>query len=82
MSKILISNVEIVTDGPDYKKKYIGITGNTISYIGTRKPKGYEDAYQIDGSGKLSWRIHYSFTSASAAKTWLNTMLNVSTATT
>ena len=54
MSKILISNVEIGTDGPDYKKKYIGITGNTISYIGTRKPKGYEDAYQIDGSGKLA----------------------------
>ena len=31
MKKILISNVEIVTDGPAYKKKYIGITGNKIS---------------------------------------------------
>lgn len=26
MAKILIQNVEIVTDGPDYPKKYIGIT--------------------------------------------------------
>lgn len=43
---------------------------------------GRAAALDIDGSGKLSWRIHYSFTSASAAKTWLNTMLNVSTATT
>ena len=43
---------------------------------------GRAAAMDIDGSGKLSWRIHYSFTSASAAKTWLNTMLNVSTATT
>ena len=33
MKKILISNVEIVTDSPAYKKKYIGITGNKISYI-------------------------------------------------
>ena len=41
MKKILISNVEIVTDGPAYKKKYIGITGNKISYIGIKKPKGY-----------------------------------------
>ena len=54
MKKILISNVEIVTDGPAYKKKYIGITGNKISYIGIKKPKGYEDAYQIDGTGKLA----------------------------
>ena len=43
MSKILISNVEIVTDGPDYAKKYIGIEGNKISYIGKRKPKSYEE---------------------------------------
>ena len=54
MSKILISNVEIVTDGPDYAKKFIGIDGNKIAYIGTEKPKGYKNAYQIDGSGKLA----------------------------
>ena len=46
MSKILISNVEIVTDGPDYAKKFIGIDGNKIAYIGTEKPKGYKNAYQ------------------------------------
>ena len=54
MNKILISNVEIVTDGPAYEKKFIGVTGNKISYIGTNKPEGYEDAYQIDGTGKLA----------------------------
>ena len=43
---------------------------------------GRAAALDIDGSGKLSWRIHASFASASAAKTWLNTVLNVSTATT
>lgn len=43
---------------------------------------GRAAALDIDGSGKLSWRIHSSFTTAAAAKAWLNTMLNVSTATT
>ena len=39
MNKLLISNVEIVTDGPAYEKKFIGVTGNKISYIGTNKPE-------------------------------------------
>ena len=43
---------------------------------------GRAAALDIDGSGKLSWRIHSSFGTAAAAKAWLNTMLNVSTATT
>ena len=54
MAKILIENVEIVTDGPAYPKKYIGITDQKISYIGTTRPEGYEDAYRIDGTGKLA----------------------------
>ena len=43
---------------------------------------GRAAALDIDGSGKLSWRIHASFETASAAKSWLNTVLNVSSATT
>ena len=54
MAKILIQNVEIVTDGPDYPKKYIGITDQKITYIGEAKPEGYEDAYLIDGTGKVA----------------------------
>ena len=36
----------------------------------------------IDGSGKQAFRIHASFETLSAAKSWLNTVLNVSAATT
>ena len=36
----------------------------------------------IDGSGKQAFRVHASFTSLSAAKAWINTVLNVSAATT
>ena len=43
---------------------------------------GRAAALDIDGSGKLSWRIHASFENASAAKAWLNTVLNVPTTTT
>ena len=43
---------------------------------------GRAAALDIDGSGKLAWRIHQSFETLSAAKAWINTMLNVSTATT
>ena len=54
MSKILIKNVEIVTDGPDYPKKYIGITDRKITYIGKDKPEGYDGARIIDATGKLA----------------------------
>ena len=43
---------------------------------------GRAAALDIDGSGKLAWRVHAKFTAASAAKAWINTMLNVSAATT
>ena len=43
---------------------------------------GRAAAMDIDGSGKLAWRVHAKFDSASAAKNWINTMLNVSAATT
>ena len=36
----------------------------------------------IDNTGKLRWRVHESFETMSAAKSWINTVLNVSTATT
>ena len=36
----------------------------------------------VDGTGKLRFRKHKVFSSASAAKTWLNTALNVPAATT
>ena len=36
----------------------------------------------IDGSGKQAFRVHASFETLSAAKAWINTVLNVSSATT
>lgn len=36
----------------------------------------------VDGSGKLRFRQHKTFDTASAAKEWLNTKLNISTSTT
>ena len=54
MSKILIKNAEIVTDGPDYPKKYIGITDRKITYVGKDKPEGYDGARIIDATGKLA----------------------------
>ena len=36
----------------------------------------------IDNTGKLRWRVHETFETIAAAKSWINTVLNVSTATT
>ena len=36
----------------------------------------------IDDSGKLRWRVHETFETIAAAKSWINTVLNVSSATT
>lgn len=36
----------------------------------------------VDGSGKLRFQLHEKFSSMSAAKSWMNTILNVSAATT
>ena len=35
----------------------------------------------VDDTDKLRYQLHKTFTTASAAKTWLNTMLNVSATT-
>lgn len=48
----------------------------------TPQLSGRAAALDIDGSGKLAWRIHASFETMNAAKQWINTMLNVSAATT
>ena len=36
----------------------------------------------IDNTGKLRWRVHETFETIASAKSWINTVLNVSTATT
>ena len=36
----------------------------------------------IDNTGKLRWRVHETFETIAAAKSWINTVLNVSSATT
>jgi len=51
---LLIKNVQIVTDGPTYAEKYIGIKKGRIDYIGEAEPKGYEKADVIDARGKLA----------------------------
>ena len=43
---------------------------------------GRAAAVDIDGSGKQAWRVHASFETLTAAKNWINTVLNVSSATT
>ena len=43
---------------------------------------GRAAALDIDGGGKQAWRVHASFETLSAAKSWINTVLNVSSATT
>ena len=43
---------------------------------------GRAAAVDIDGSGKQAWRVHASFETLAAAKAWINTVLNVSSATT
>ena len=36
----------------------------------------------IDNTGKLRWRVHETFDAIASAKSWINTVLNVSSATT
>ena len=55
--------------------------GQQITW-GTPKLSGRAAALDVDGSGKLRYQLHQSFESISAAKTWINTLLNVSSATT
>ena len=36
----------------------------------------------IDSSDQISWRVHHTFDTIAAAKSWINTVLNVSATTT
>lgn len=56
-------------------------SGNQIEW-GTPKLSGNAAALDVDGSGDLRFRLHDTFDSAAAAKSWINTILNVSAATT
>ena len=49
---------------------------------GTPTLNGRGAAMDVDGSGKLRFQLHEKFSSMSAAKSWMNTILNVSAATT
>ena len=53
----------------------------TISW-GTPTLNGRAAGLYIDSSDKLSWRVHHTFDTIQAAKSWINTVLNVSAATT
>ena len=44
---------------------------------GTPTLNGRAAALDIDGTGKLRFRVHATFDSISAAKSWINTVLNV-----
>lgn len=55
--------------------------GNQITW-GTPTLSGRAAALDVDGEGKLRFRLHQTFDTVSAAKAWLNTLLNVSSATT
>ena len=55
--------------------------GNQITW-GTPTISGRGASLDVDGSGKLRYQLHQTFETISAAKTWINTMLNVSAATT
>ena len=49
---------------------------------GTPTLNGRAAGLYIDSSDKLRWRVHETFDTIAAAKSWLNTVLNVSAATT
>ena len=55
--------------------------GNQITW-GTPTISGHGASLDVDGSGKLRYQLHQTFDSISAAKTWINTLLNVSAGTT
>ena len=55
--------------------------GNQITW-GTPTISGRGASLDVDGSGKLRYQLHQTFETIAAAKTWLNSMLNVSSATT
>ena len=55
--------------------------GNQITW-GTPTISGRGASLDVDGSGKLRYQLHQTFESISAAKAWINTLLNVSGGTT
>ena len=55
--------------------------GNQITW-GVPRITGNAAALDVDGTGKLRYRLHASFSTANAAKSFINTMLNVSATTT
>lgn len=55
--------------------------GNQITW-GTPKLTGNGASLDVDGSGENRFRLHDTFSSASAAKAWINSILNVSNTTT
>ena len=55
--------------------------GNQITW-GTPKLTGNGASLDVDGSGENRFRLHDTFSSASAAKAWINNILNVSNTTT
>lgn len=55
--------------------------GNQITW-GTPTISGRAASLDVDSSGKLRYQLHQTFETISAAKTWLNSMLNVSAGTT
>ena len=55
--------------------------GQQITW-GTPKLSGRAAALDVDGGTKLRFRLHQTFDNIAAAKAWINTLLNVSSATT
>lgn len=55
--------------------------GNQITW-GTPTISGRGASLDVDGSGKLRYQLHQTFETISAAKTWINNMLNISAGTT
>lgn len=55
--------------------------GNQINW-GVPRVNGTAAALDVDGTGKLRFRLHRTFDSVSAAKAWINGILNISAATT
>ena len=55
--------------------------GQQITW-GTPKLSGRAAALDVDGGTKLRFRLHQTFDNIASAKAWINTLLNVSSATT
>ena len=72
----LILNIKFMEESQSTNTKE-----GTISW-GTPTLNGRAAGLYIDNTDALSWRVHYTFDTIQAAKNWINTVLNVSAATT